>query len=80
MVHYGIQADLIIEDGKVAEGSDLWLGNLFWNVAMEPPPVDFKTPANEWLHHEPIPEIEDGHSYHEKRASEEASTRAKKDS
>ena len=75
--HYGVQADLIIEDGKVAEGSDLWLGNLFWNVAMEPPPVNFKTPAAEWLNHEPLPEIEDGHSYHEKRESEEASTRAK---
>lgn len=74
-LHYGLQADLVIEDGKIAEGSDLWLGNLLWNTGMEPPPVKFSLPAHEWLSSEPIPEIEDGHSYHEEREREAATTR-----
>lgn len=66
-VHLGITYELMITDGKVAEGSDLWMGNLFWNVTMEPPPRPYQLPLAEWLHHEPIPVIPDGHAHHEAR-------------
>ncbi|MDJ0973102.1 MAG: hypothetical protein QNJ98_01405 [Planctomycetota bacterium] len=67
-VHLGITYALEIADGRIAKGSDLWLGNLFWNPTMEPPKREFKLPLAEWLHHEPIPEIPPGHKYHEGRA------------
>lgn len=67
-VHLGVQYELEIRDGRIAEGSDLWLGNLFWNPSMEPPQREFKLPLAEWLHHAPIPEIPPGSKYHDGRS------------
>lgn len=67
-VHYGIRYDLSLDgDGALATKSDLWMGNLFWTTAMEPPPRPWKLPAAEWFHEDPIPEIPDGHPYHSVR-------------
>ena len=52
--HYAFQFDLSIEDGKLAEGSDLWMGATYRNRALR----IWEIPQNEWLSTEPIPVIE----------------------
>lgn len=56
-VHYGIQYDLLLEDGRVSQESDLWLGNLFWTPRLKVPRPD-ALPIVEWFSTEPIPFIE----------------------
>lgn len=54
--HYGIQYDLRFADDRIAEGSDLWLGSLFWTPVLAYPRAD-KVPLDEWFDYRPIPEI-----------------------
>ena len=55
--HYGIQYDLVIKDGKLADGSDLWMGSLFWTPKLEVPQAPGKIPLVEWFDYRPIPAI-----------------------
>jgi hypothetical protein len=55
-IHYGIRYDLIFEDHKIVEGSDLWMGELMITPPIAPPRRD-KIPLHEWFDYRPIPEI-----------------------
>jgi len=55
--HYGIGYDLKIEDGKLMEGSDVWLGNLWTLGNLMPPLPDGYITQFEWVDYEPIPVI-----------------------
>lgn len=61
VVHYGIQYDLKIEKGRVQNGSDLWMGSLYWNPKMALPQPG-KVPSKEWFDHYPIPELTQGNT------------------
>ena len=52
--HYAFQFELIIEDDKIAAGSDLWMGATYRNRALR----IWEIPQHEWLGTEPIPVIE----------------------
>jgi|GEM_PF-574879 len=54
--HYGIKYDLKFADGRIAEGSDVWVGSLFWHSNLALPQRD-KIPLDEWFDYRPIPEI-----------------------
>ena len=55
-IHYGIQYDLVFENGRIVDGSDLWMGELFITLPIAPPRPD-KVPLAEWFDYRPIPEI-----------------------
>ncbi len=55
--HYGVKYDLIVVDGKLVDGSDLWM-NSFGNPVVAPPTPRGKIPYNEWFDFRPIPAIE----------------------
>lgn len=50
-LHYAVQYEITVDDGRVAPASDLWMGALF---RPRKSPV-WKVPPEEWLSHEPIP-------------------------
>ncbi len=52
--HYAFQFDLVIEDGIVQEGSDIWMGATYRNRALR----IWEIPQHEWLSTEAIPVIE----------------------
>ena len=55
--HYGIVFEVGLDDGKLTNQSDLWMGNLFVSnrlIALEAN----KIPPGEWFDVRPIPEIE----------------------
>ena len=54
--HAGIRYDLAIEDGRLAEGSELWMGSLFRSPKLDQNQV----PLNQWLGYEPLPTIPAG--------------------
>ncbi len=55
--HYGIVYDLKIENGKLLEGSDIWLGNLYVLPNLLPPVPDGFLTQREWVDFRPIPVI-----------------------
>jgi mono/diheme cytochrome c family protein len=54
--HYGIVYDLTFQQGRLAEGSELWMGSLLWNSQLAVPQPG-KVPLEEWFDARPIPEI-----------------------
>lgn len=55
-IHFGIKYDLIFDNHKIVEGSDVWMGELYITPPIAPPRPD-KVPLNEWFDYRPIPEI-----------------------
>ena len=55
--HYAIKYTLTVADGRVAEGSEIWMNFLFLSGKVRAPS---KTtfPSTEWFDHRPIPEID----------------------
>jgi len=51
--HYAVQYDLVFEDGKITDDSDLWMGALYRTRRFS----QWKLPLHEWFSHEPIPEL-----------------------
>ncbi len=51
--HFGIKYDLLVKNGRIAQGSDLWMGSLFWTQELAVPQPD-KVPMHEWFDHRPI--------------------------
>ena len=60
--HYGMKYDLVLENGRVAEGSDLFMNALFWTPAIKPPTHPDGLPFAEWFASEPIPPIVGGNT------------------
>ncbi len=56
-IHYAISYDLKFADGRIAEGSDLWMGSIFWSAVLATPQRG-KIPLDEWFDYRPIPEID----------------------
>lgn len=54
---YGIRLDLRFENGRIGEASDLWIGNLVLNDALQLPKGNNRVPMDQWFSAEPIPEI-----------------------
>ena len=74
-IHYGVKYELRVVDGRLAEGSDVWLGNLWWRDWLEFPPVPSgRVTQEEWLDTAPLPEIPDGFEYHKRRTQNLANT------
>lgn len=75
IVHYGVKYELRIADGRLAAGSDVWLGNLWWRDWLEFPSIPSgRVPQVEWLDSQPMPEIPDGFDSHERRRQNLATT------
>ena len=55
-IHYGISYDIRIADGRITEGSDVWLGSLYVTPALATPQPG-KVPLDEWFDYRPIPPI-----------------------
>jgi hypothetical protein len=55
---YGVVYRIRVEDGRVAEGSELWIGNLVMNDALELPPSGRGVRQEHWLGLDPLPEIQ----------------------
>lgn len=55
--HYGIIFETALDNGKLTEQSDLWMGNLLVSARLIPL-QDKKIPPGEWFDVRPIPEIE----------------------
>lgn len=51
--HYAIQYALAFENGRLAEGSDLWMGALYRTRKFRQATV----PLDQWFSHKPIPEL-----------------------
>jgi len=51
--HYGIKYDLRIRDGRIAEGSQVWMGALSRSLKAKKGAV----PDNQWLNTKPLPEL-----------------------
>ncbi len=56
MAHYAIGYDVMVSDGKLAEGSDVWMG-AFTNSLVVNPPLPNQIPYSEWFDSKPIPPI-----------------------
>jgi len=54
--HYGVKFDIKIENGKLAEGSDVWM-NSFGNGVFATPDPPGKLPYREWFDYRPLPVI-----------------------
>jgi hypothetical protein len=52
-MHYAIQYDIHVQDGRIDEQSDLWMGALYRTRKV----LQWRLPLNEWFSHEPIPEL-----------------------
>ncbi len=54
--HYGIRYDIIVEEGRIASESEIWMGATFLtgNVVI---PQEGRIPLREWFDFVPIPEI-----------------------
>jgi len=59
--HYGIVYDLQVEDGRISDSSQLWMGSIHNSLKIEFPSPD-KIPLTEWFDFRPIPEIESSNS------------------
>ncbi len=55
---YGVVYRIRVEAGRVAEGSELWIGNLVLNDALELPPSGRGVRQEQWLGLDPLPEIQ----------------------
>ena len=55
--HYGIRYSLQIHDGRLDEGSEVWMGCLFQSPAIAVRQTN-KVPFNQWFDHNPLPIIE----------------------
>lgn len=53
---FAIVYEVTIEDGRIAEDSDVWMGNIFQFNMLVPPRVEGKIPQEEWFSDRPIPE------------------------
>jgi hypothetical protein len=53
----GIVYDLILDEGRIATGSELWLDAIYFPENVAPPPKDGKLPWTEWFDFRPIPVI-----------------------
>ncbi|MDZ4849021.1 MAG: c-type cytochrome domain-containing protein [Pirellulaceae bacterium] len=60
-VHYGIQYDIRLIDGKLSEQSEIWMGAIFLTGSVRVPDEN-EIPLGEWFDFLPIPEITDGNS------------------
>jgi YHS domain-containing protein len=49
--HYGLQYALKFQDGKLVDGSDLWMGALYRTRKV----LQWRLPLHEWFSYEPIP-------------------------
>jgi mono/diheme cytochrome c family protein len=56
-IQYGIQYDIHIQDNRIEPDSDIWMGCLWINGAVQPPPPKGQVPLSEWFDWRPIPEI-----------------------
>lgn len=56
-IHYGIQYELTIRDGKLAEVSEIWMGSLFNLPGKLAFPPEGQIPIAQWFDFLPIPEI-----------------------
>lgn len=55
--HYGLKYDLKITDGRIAEGSDMWVGSIFWHGGIALPADPSKVPFEQWFSVNPLPII-----------------------
>jgi hypothetical protein len=55
--HYGIQFELAIDDGRLSQQADLWMGALYRTRKLP----KWKVPIEEWFSHEPIPVLTSAH-------------------
>ncbi len=55
--HYGIEYNIQLNDGQIAEGSEIWMGSLFQTEKVVQTPKD-RIPADSWFDFRPIPEID----------------------
>lgn len=56
---YGIRYELAFEKGRLAEGSEIFIGDLSLNGKVELPQREGQVPQAEWLGTEPVPVIPD---------------------
>lgn len=56
MAHYGIKCDLVLKGGRIAEESEVWMGNLFLSGRIATPEAG-KIPVAEWFDDRPLPAI-----------------------
>ena len=52
-LHYGIKYDIKVENGRLAEGSEVWMGSLSRSEKAAKGAI----PDEQWLNHEPLPEL-----------------------
>ena len=52
-LHYGIKYDIKVENGRLAEGSEVWMGSLSRSEKAAKGAI----PDEQWLHHKPLPEL-----------------------
>jgi hypothetical protein len=52
-MHYAIQYDILVRDGRIEEQSDLWMGALYRTRKV----LQWRLPLEQWFSHEPIPEL-----------------------
>lgn len=57
-LHFGIRYDIRIADGKIAEGSDLWMNNLYKGDQLQYPYPKGAVPMAQWFSTQPIPEVQ----------------------
>ena len=50
--------DLHEEDGHLGLDSEIWMGALYVNSRVSPPPMEGRIPFDSWFSERPIPEIE----------------------
>ncbi len=57
-IHYGIEFDIIVSDGKISRESEVWMGSIFNLGAGLLIPADNRMALGEWFDFRPIPVIE----------------------
>lgn len=60
--HYAIKYELVVDQGRIVEGSDVFMQALFWTPAIEAPTQSDRLPFVEWFSTKPIPKIVGGNS------------------
>lgn len=58
MPQAGIVYDLKLEDGRVTEGSEVWMDAIYYPENVVPPAGEGRVPWTEWYDYRPIPVIE----------------------